>query len=70
MQEVPPKNYHQPIPHNPPDTPPLDTQDPPISFFEKQITSRHTLMRSKTQLPSFDCVRRAAEEIDGRFSAK
>ncbi|NEQ51598.1 MAG: nitrile hydratase subunit beta [Leptolyngbya sp. SIO3F4] len=70
MQEVPPKNYHQHIPHDPTDTNTFDTQDHPISFFEKQITSLHNLMRAKKQLPSFDCVRRAAEEIDGRFTAK
>lgn len=70
MQEVPPKNYHQHIPHSPTDTTPISTQDHPISFFEKQITSLHNLMRAKKQLPSFDSVRRAAEEIDGRFTAK
>ncbi|MBT9312249.1 SH3-like domain-containing protein [Leptothoe kymatousa] len=70
MKEVPPKNYHQPIPHDLTDTTPLNTHDHPISFFEKQITSLHNLMRAKKQLPSFDAVRRAAEEIDGRFTAR
>ena len=70
MQEVPPKNYHQHIPHNPIDITPIGTEDHPISFFEKQITSLHNLMRAKKQLPSFDSVRRAAEEIDGRFTTK
>ncbi len=41
-----------------------------ISFFEKQIVSIHNLMRAKDQLPSFDSVRRAAEEVDGRFALK
>ena len=70
MKEVPPKNYHQHIPHDPANTTSIGTQDHPISFFEKQITSLHNLMRAKKQLPSFDCVRRAAEEIDGRFTAR
>ena len=41
-----------------------------VSFFEKQIVSIHNLMRAKQQLPSFDSVRRAAEEIDGRFDSQ
>ena len=70
MKEVRPKAYHQHIPHDPEDRTSLDTEEHDISFFEKQITSLHNLMRAKKQLPSFDSVRRAAEEIDGRFTAK
>ena len=70
MKEVRPKAYHQHIPHDSEDRTPLDTEDHDISFFEKQITSLHNLMRAKKQLPSFDSVRRAAEEIDGRFTAR
>ncbi|MEM8809626.1 MAG: SH3-like domain-containing protein [Cyanobacteria bacterium P01_G01_bin.38] len=70
MPEIPPKAYHQKIPHDPNDGEPIRTEEKGISGFEKQITSLHNLMRAKQQLPSFDAVRRAAEEIDGRFTTK
>ena len=70
MTEVPPKAYHQHIPHDPDDGEIISTEEEKIGFFEKQITSIHNLMRAKKQLPSFDSVRRAAEEIDGRFTLK
>lgn len=70
MTEVSPKAYHQHIPHDPDDGEPISTEEEILGFFEKQITSIHNLMRAKKQLPSFDSVRRAAEEIDGRFTAK
>ncbi|MEM1253904.1 MAG: SH3-like domain-containing protein [Cyanobacteria bacterium P01_H01_bin.21] len=70
MKEVAPKAYHQPIPHNPEDQESISTVEETVSFFEKQIVSIHNLMRAKQQLPSFDSVRRAAEEIDGRFDSQ
>ena len=70
MQEVPPKAYHQQIPHDPEDGESISTEEKTIGFFEKQIVSIHNLMRAKDQLPSFDSVRRAAEEVDGRFALK
>ncbi len=70
MQEVPPKAYHQHIPHNPDDGETISTEEVTVGFFEKQITSIHNLMRANHQLPSFDSVRRAAEEVDGRFASK
>ena len=70
MKEIPPKAYHQRIPHNPEDCESISTADKAISFFEKQIVSIHNLMRVKRQLPSFDAVRRAAEEVDGRFHSQ
>jgi nitrile hydratase len=68
MQDVP--SYHQHIPHNPDSTETICTAEEIIGFFEKHITSIHNLMRAKNQLPSFDSIRRAAEEVDGRFAAK
>lgn len=70
MMEVPPKPYHQHIPHESDDGEIIDPGEETVSFFEKQITSIHNLMRAKKQLPSFDSVRRAAEEVDGRFALK
>ncbi|MEO1592981.1 MAG: SH3-like domain-containing protein [Cyanobacteria bacterium J06632_22] len=70
MQDVPPKDYHQPIPHDQSDRSRLPFVEQEVAFFEKQITSLHNLMRGKNQLPSFDAVRRAAEEVDGRFTAR
>ena len=64
MQDVPPKDYHQPIPHDQNDRSSLSLAEQEVAFFEKQITSIHNLMRGKNQLPSFDAVRRAAEEMD------
>ncbi|WP_084669143.1 SH3-like domain-containing protein [Spirulina major] len=68
MQDIPSKAYHQHIPHNPDSTETICTAEETIGFFEKQITSIHNLMRAKKQLPSFDSIRRAAEEVDGRFA--
>ena len=70
MPEVPPTDYHQPIPHDPADQSPITRQEEDISFYEKQIVALHNLMRAKKQLPSFDAVRRAAEEVDGQFVAQ
>ncbi|MEB3230146.1 MAG: SH3-like domain-containing protein [Leptolyngbyaceae bacterium] len=70
IQEVPAKPYHQHIPHDSDSGEPICTEEETLGFFEKQITSIHNLMRAKNQLPSFDSVRRAAEEVDGRFAAK
>ena len=70
MFEVPPSTYHQPIPHDPDDQSPIIRQEGHISFYEKQIVALHNLMRAKKQLPSFDSVRRAAEEVDGQFAAQ
>lgn len=70
IEEVPAKAYHQHIPHDPDSGEPICTEEETIGFFEKQITCIHNLMRAKNQLPSFDSVRRAAEEVDGRFAAK
>ncbi|MEO0432183.1 MAG: SH3-like domain-containing protein [Cyanobacteria bacterium J06656_5] len=70
MKEIPPRDYHQHIPHDPDDGETMSTEEETIGFFEKQITSIHNLMRAKNQLPSFDSVRRAAEEIDGRFTTQ
>lgn len=69
MTEIAPKDYHQPIPHDVEDVSTIDTAEKDISPFEKRITSLHNLMRAKNQLPSFDAVRRAAEEVDGRFTS-
>ncbi|MGD1860219.1 MAG: SH3-like domain-containing protein [Leptolyngbyaceae cyanobacterium] len=70
MNDIPPKPYHQHIPHDPEDQSPISQAEEDISFFEKQIISLHNLMRAKKQLPSFDAVRRAAEEVDGLFAAQ
>ncbi|MEM9004779.1 MAG: SH3-like domain-containing protein [Cyanobacteria bacterium P01_F01_bin.86] len=70
MNDIPPKSYHQQIPHDPEDHSSIPRQEKDISYFEKLIVSLHNLMRTKKQLPSFDAVRRAAEEVDGLFAAK
>ncbi|MBE9061368.1 SH3-like domain-containing protein [cf. Phormidesmis sp. LEGE 11477] len=72
MKEVPPKDYHLQILHNPKDTSVIAPVDPAtekdVDFFEKQIISIHRLLLGKGYLPSLDAIRRAAEEADGMFA--
>lgn len=70
MDAIPPKPHHQVIPHDPEDHSPIAQDETAIRWFEKQIVSLHNLMRANQQLPSFDAVRRAAEEVDGLFAAR
>ncbi|MEM7772368.1 MAG: SH3-like domain-containing protein [Cyanobacteria bacterium P01_A01_bin.37] len=71
MTEVPPKDYHRPIPHHlTSDEPIVSSAEKDIKPFEKHIHALHSMIIAKGKLPSFDPIRRAAEEVDGIFDSQ
>jgi len=59
---------HQPIPHDPADQTPVDTTEHPLPIYAKRIVAIHNILRDKGILPTFDPIRRAAEELDAKFA--
>ncbi len=59
---------HQPIPHDPEDQTPVDTKDHPLPIYAKRIVAVHNILRDKGILPTFDPIRRTAEEVDAKFA--
>lgn len=60
---------HQPVTHDPLDSSPVDVEEHPLSIYAKRIIAVHNLMLEKAILPTFDPIRRTAEEIDAMFAA-
>ncbi|MFN0300361.1 MAG: hypothetical protein ACKVQU_08390 [Burkholderiales bacterium] len=60
---------HQPVTHDPRDARPVDVEEHPLSIYAKRITAVHNVMIERGILPTFDPIRRTAEEIDAMFAA-
>lgn len=58
------RRAHQPIVHDERDHSPVDTVEHPLSIYAKRIIAVHNALLEKGILPTFDPIRRTAEEID------
>lgn len=59
---------HQPILHDAHDHSPVDTAEHPLSLYAKRIIAVHNALLEKGILPTFDPIRRTAEELDALFA--
>ncbi len=59
---------HQHIPHDPLDRSPIDWSEKPIAAYEKRMIALHNVLISKALFPGLSPIRRAAEEVDGKFA--
>ncbi len=59
---------HQPVEHDEHDRSPVDTAEHPLSIYAKRIIAVHNALLEKGILPTFDPIRRTAEEIDALFA--
>jgi hypothetical protein len=58
---------HQPVAHDPHDTTPVDIAEHGLSIYAKRIIAIHNALLEKGILPTFDPIRRTAEELDALF---
>jgi len=59
---------HQPVLHDAHDHSPIDTAEHPLSIYAKRIIAVHNALLEKGVLPTFDPIRRTAEEVDALFA--
>jgi hypothetical protein len=59
---------HQPIPHDEHDHSPIDTAEHPLTIYAKRIVAVHNALLERGILPTFDPIRRTAEEVDALFA--
>lgn len=60
---------HQPVDHDPNDARPIDIGEHGLSIYAKRIIAIHNALLEKGILPTFDPIRRTAEEVDALFAA-
>lgn len=58
---------HQPVLYDAHDHSPVDTAEHPLSIYAKRIIAVHNALLEKGILPTFDPIRRTAEEVDALF---
>jgi len=59
---------HQPVDHDRTDARPVDIEEHPLSIYAKRIIAIHNALLEKGILPTFDPIRRTAEEVDAMFA--